>query len=67
VGRYKNESIARARPSDEIVEIAGGVNDTDDFHTAIDDAIEDEISAKRKRAQIASKVWAGATYARVAR
>ena len=58
------KSIADARPSDEIVEVAGGV---DDFHTDIDDAIEDEISSVGKRAQISSKVWAGATYARVAR
>jgi hypothetical protein len=57
--------MAGACASHEIVEVASGVDDADDFHTAIDDAIEDEVRPVGKRAQIASKVWASATYARI--
>jgi hypothetical protein len=66
VGRYKNESIAGARPSDKIVEMASGVHHTNDLHAIVDDAIKDEISGKGKRAQIGPQLGASATYARVA-
>src|ERR1700730_8037708 len=52
-GRYKNESTAGTRNlSDQVIEVAGSMDDAHDLDAVVDDAIENEIGAIWKRTQI---------------
>ena len=66
-GSYKNELTAGTRTvSDEIVQVAGSMDDAHDLYAIINRTVEDQICAVRKGAKVFAQLRTGAANHRIA-